>query len=61
MTRDRDVEEARWGGNDWTIVTKLHDERTVGVYSILVQAVFRINGSEGRRGVGQGWRQDSCK
>ena len=35
-TRDRDVEEAHWGRYDWTIITKLHDERTVGVHSILV-------------------------
>ena len=36
VTGDRDIEEARWGGNDWTIVTKLHDKRVVGVHSIFV-------------------------
>ena len=35
-TRDGDIEEASWGGNDRMIVSKLHDKRTVDIHSIFV-------------------------
>ena len=35
-TRDRDIEEMSRGRNDRTIVSKLHDKRTVDIHSIFV-------------------------
>ena len=31
MARDWDVEEARGGGNDWTIITKLHTKERLAL------------------------------
>ena len=55
-TRNGDVEEACWGRNDRTIVSELYDKRPVDVDSVFIQAVFGVNGGEGRRGVGWSWR-----
>ena len=35
-TRDGDIEEAGWGGDERTIVSQLYDERAVDVHSILI-------------------------
>ena len=53
--RDRDIEEAHGGRNDWMIVSELHNKGAVEIHSIFVKAVFGIDGSEGGRGVGQSW------
>ena len=55
-TRNGDVEEARWGRNDRTIVSELYDKRPVDVHSVFIQAVFGVNSGEGRKGVGWSWR-----
>ena len=44
-TGDRNIEEARWGRNDRMIVAELHDKGMVNIHSILVQAVFEVDGS----------------
>ena len=49
--RNGNIEEARWGRNDRTIVSELYDKGPVDVHSVFIQAVFGVNGSEGRRGV----------
>ena len=54
-TRDGNIEEAGRGGNDWMIVTESHDERMVGQHSIVVKAVFGIDGSKRGRSVGWSW------
>ena len=60
-TRNGDIEEARWGRNDRMIVSKLYDKRPVDVHSVFIQAIFGVNGGEGRRGVRWSWRGQSCK
>ena len=54
-TRDGNVEEAGRSRDDGTIVTKSHDKRVVGSHSIVVKAIFRVDGSKRGRGIGQGW------
>ena len=56
-----DMEEASQGGEDRTIVAKLYYERTIGVHGIFVQAVFRVDGSEGGGCVRQSRGRDSCE
>ena len=60
-TSDRDVKEASRSGKDRTIVTELYHKRTVCIDSILVQAVFRVNSGERRRGVGQSRGREACE
>ena len=54
-TRDGNVEEAGRSGNDRTIVTESHDERSVDSYSIVVKAVFGVDGGKRGRSVKRGW------
>ena len=56
VVRDGDIEEACWGRNNGTIVAKLHYKGMVDVHSIFVQAVFRVDGGEGRGGIRRSWR-----
>ena len=49
---DWDIEKASWGREDWTIITELYYERTIGVHRIFIQAVFRIDSGKRGRGIG---------
>ena len=55
-TGNGNIEEARWGRNDRTIVAELHDKGMIDIHSIFIQAVFGVDGSEGGRGVRRGKR-----
>ena len=54
-TRDGNVEEAGRSGDDGTIVAKSHDKRAISSHSVVVKAIFRIDGGKRGRSVGQGW------
>ena len=60
-TSNWDVKEASWGREDRTIVTELYYKRPVCINSILVEAIFGVDSSERRGGVGQSRGRDACE
>ena len=54
-TRDGNIEEVGRSRDDGTIVAELHDKRAVSSHSIIVKAVFRVDGGKRGRSVGRGW------
>ena len=50
---DGDIKEMRGCRNNRAIVSELYNKRAIGIHSILVEVVFGVNGSEGRRCVGR--------
>ena len=55
--RDRDVEETRWGGNDWTIIAKFHDERMLRLTRVEANVDSKVTKGQGiLQGLLQGTR-----